>query len=103
MKHLLIILMVASLLTGCFMEDVADSIKDAFEPINCDDEIEDIQKKYSDYWVEVDTYESDGYYSYTYWYWCAGVSYTFTWGSDVGKCEQSRYTFDPICEDEPWK
>ncbi len=47
--------------------------------INCSKEIQDIINTHGEA-DEVDTYESDGYYSATYWYWCKGFSTTFTWG-----------------------
>lgn len=38
----------------------------------------------------------DGYWSLTYWYWCEGISYTFT--QDGCDCDVSTYRFDPICD-----
>lgn len=62
---------------------------------NCDDEMDDIKSKKGTP-EEVNTYSTSDYKSETWWYWSKGISYTFTWGSSVGKCEVSTYTFSPI-------
>jgi hypothetical protein len=47
----------------------------------------------------VNKYDSGDYHSWTYWYWCDGISYTFTWSKhDCDSCEVSTYTFSPICD-----
>jgi len=78
----------------CFLETAADSVAD-FLSNDCDDEMDDVIHKYGDV-AEVDKYEDGDYHSVTYWYWCQGVSFTFTWSSDIS-CEKSKYTFSPIC------
>lgn len=62
---------------------------------NCDSEMRKTRNKYGSP-EEVNDYNSDGYHSVTWWYWSKGVSYTFTWGADVGGCEKSTYSFSPI-------
>ena len=47
---------------------------------------------------EIEKYDSGDYHNHTYWYWCKGFSKTFIWGSYVDDCEQSTYTFSPICD-----
>uniref|UniRef100_A0A6M3KTG0 Uncharacterized protein n=1 Tax=viral metagenome TaxID=1070528 RepID=A0A6M3KTG0_9ZZZZ len=44
---------------------------------------------------DVETFEADNYWSVTYWYWCKGVSRT--WVQTSCDCDQSTYTFNPIC------
>ena len=44
---------------------------------------------------DVNSYESDNYWSVTYWYWCEGMSRT--WEQISCNCDQSTYTFAPIC------
>lgn len=47
---------------------------------------------------EINKYDSGDYHSWTFWYWCGGFSKTFTWGGSIGcGCEESTYTFSPIC------
>ena len=41
------------------------------------------------------SYEADNYWTVTYWYWCLGLA--FTWTQDGCDCEESTYTFAPIC------
>jgi len=44
---------------------------------------------------EIDSYEADNYWSVTYWYWCQGVART--WVQTPCNCDESTYTFSPIC------
>jgi len=46
---------------------------------------------------DINKYDSEGYHSWTFWYWCQGFSRTFTLGKNVYGCETSTYTFSPIC------
>lgn len=62
---------------------------------NCDKEMDKVRNKYSNP-EEKTTYSSSGYHSETWWYWTKGVSYTFSWGENVGGCDKSTYTFEPI-------
>ena len=48
---------------------------------------------------DVNRYDTEGYHSVDWWYWMQGICYTFTWGSVVGGCEVSTYTFVPIPEE----
>jgi len=48
---------------------------------------------------EINRYDTEGYHSVDWWYWIQGICYTFTWGSVVGGCEVSTYTFEPIPEE----
>lgn len=63
---------------------------------NCDSQINNLIKQ-SGQPEEINKYDSSGYHSHTYWYWCAGFSRDFTWGDNVTNCEVSDYTFAPIC------
>jgi hypothetical protein len=84
MKKLIVIILSVSL-AGCWL----------FEEPDCSDEIADLESQYG-VAEEVDRYDSSDYHSHTYWYWSRGYSKTFTWGSIVGACEISTYTFAPI-------
>lgn len=77
------------LLSGCGEDDSGGS--------DCSDAINNMIKQNGNP-EEVQKYDSGDYHSWTYWYWCRGWSATFTWGSLVGKCETSTYTFSPICK-----
>ena len=45
---------------------------------------------------EINRYDTEGYHSVDWWYWMQGICYTFIWGSVVGGCEVSTYTFEPM-------
>jgi len=96
MKYIIIVLSIFALLSvtgGC--ADISDAIKDVLECTACDDDIDDMYDKYGAP-EEINTYDSGSYHSYTYWYWCDGFSYTFTWSGCL--CDDiSLYTFSPIC------
>ena len=63
---------------------------------DCSDEMDSTRNKYGDP-EEVNSYDSGGYHSESWWYWSKGKEFTFTWGSDVSECcDKSTYTFDPI-------
>jgi hypothetical protein len=64
---------------------------------DCSKEMDD-RVDYSGYPEETNNYDSDGYHSRTYWYYCDGFSETFTWGDNVQGCEVSTNTFTPACD-----
>lgn len=64
---------------------------------DCSSEMDD-RIDYSGYPEEINNYDSDGYHSRTYWYYCDGFSETFTWGSNVQGCEVTNNTFAPSCD-----
>ena len=66
-----------------------------FEEKNCDSQMEEVRQSRGNP-EEVFTYDSSDYHSVDWWYWSQGICYTFTWGSIVGDCEISTYTFTPI-------
>ena len=74
------LLPVAIILNGCF---------------DCEGKMDDTREKWG-LPTEIQRYDSEGYHSETWWYWSRGQSFTFTWGSDVGTCDVSTYTFTPI-------
>jgi len=69
-----------------------------FQP-NCDSQMENVRSSRGDP-EEVNRYDSSDYHSVDWWYWSQGICYTFTWGSLVGSCEISTYTFDPFASME---
>ncbi len=86
----LVLLAISMTLSGCG--------KDGIFSCHCNDEIDDLIADHGNP-EEINKYDSKGYHSHTYWYWCKGFSRTFTWGSNVkGCCEVSTYTFSPICK-----
>ncbi len=62
----------------------------------CSDEMYD-RERVSGQPEEINIYDSDGYHSRTYWYYCDGFSETYTWGENVNGCEIHTNTFEPIC------
>jgi len=63
--------------------------------VNCDKAIEDMKRTMGEP-DDVDTYSSSDYTEMTFWYWSAGIAYTFKWGSSIDGCDESTYTFTPI-------
>jgi len=61
---------------------------------NCDKEMDKIRSQYGEP-EEVNSYDSGGYHSVSWWYWSKGKEFTFTWSKDKA-CERSTYTFSPI-------
>lgn len=93
MKHIVVLIVFVFIISisGC-----SGPLGDIFD-CSCDDQIEDVVAALGQP-EEVDKYNaSGGYHSWTYWYWCKGISYTFTWGGGAGCCEWSTYQFSPIC------
>ena len=90
-KMLLIILIALSLfLFGC-----PGGVTDAFNSCDdCNDSISDYVE-INGLPDDVETFEADNYWTVTYWYWCKGVSRT--WVQTSCDCDQSTYTFNPIC------
>jgi len=90
MKRLMLVLaMVVFLVSGCgegFLSGpdhtCRDQIEDTMDALGFPDELD----KY-------DT--SDGYHSWSYWYWCLGINYSFTWHDSSGSCKWSTYEFEP--------
>ena len=92
MKRLLLALAIAvSLVAGC-----ADGLDEFFSGSNCNDAIEDYVATYGNP-EEINKYDSGGYHSHSYSWYCKGIIVTFTWGENVEDCEVSTYTFSPIC------
>lgn len=73
---------------GCSEEDMGTA--------NCDSQINDLISRIGQP-EEINRYDSSGYHSHSYWYWCRGFEKDFTWGDNVTNCEMSTYTFSPIC------
>lgn len=92
LKYLIVMLSILTLV--CAVGCGSDS-DDWFGCDGCDDEIDDMYATYGSP-EEIDTYDSGDYHSYTYWYWCSGFAYTFTWDG-CSSCDVSLYTFSPIC------
>jgi hypothetical protein len=66
-----------------------------FKEENCDSKMEEVRANRGEP-EEVNRYDASDYHSVDWWYWSQGICYTFTWGSLVGGCEVSTYTFTPI-------
>jgi len=92
MKRLFILLTMVILLMvgGC------GGIDEFFSGSDCSDEIEDYVATYGNP-EEISKYDSGGYHSWSYSWYCKGLIVTFVWGENVGGCEVSTYTFTPIC------
>jgi len=93
MRHIVILV---TFITVIFVSSCSGPFGNIFD-CSCDDQIEDVVAVLGQP-GEIDKYDtSDGYHSWTYWYWCKGIAYTFTWGSAAGCCEWSTYQFSPVC------
>ena len=97
MKRLVLALAMAIfLMVGCSGDDPFTAIyeESVASDANCDDEIQDVIDALG-LPDDLDAYDtSDGYHSWTYWYWCEGIAYSFTWGIYSDGCERSTYQFD---------
>jgi hypothetical protein len=89
-RVLLVALLTSSVfVSGCSME------------CNCDKEMDKTRDRYGGP-EEVNSYDSGGYHSVSWWYWSKGIEFTFTWGEYVdGCCDKSTYTFPPITGSAP--
>lgn len=91
-----LILFLSLFTAGCHDDDYWDD-HHRHDYSDCRGEMDD-RVDYSGYPEEINSYDSGGYHSRTYWYYCDGFSETFTWGYNVQGCEVTTNTFTPSCE-----
>ena len=78
---------------SCTIQDIYNNLQP-----DCTAEMENVENSRGAP-EDVNRYDTEGYHSVDWWYWIQGICYTFTWGSVVGGCEVSTYTFEPIPEE----
>lgn len=86
-----VILVLALVLVGCGSGNGVTTYSD------CNDRISDMEAAFgpADEAISCANSEQEDWWSATYWYWCQGVSYTFT--QDGRSCSESVELFDPVC------
>ncbi len=88
---LFIIILICILFLSCSKEDNPFSTK--YNP--CRERMDQARRELGEP-EDIYKLDSSGYKSESWWWWTKGLSYTWSWGSNVKGCQKTTYKFDPI-------